>query len=251
MTQPNQQLVPVKKEAPTAPMDPPRQPEPDTLYTLLRLVVGGAVIGTDELIRRSKVWQQEISQAAADKMVIAPFSELERNRLRHTAIGLLFETPGVIGSGLAAVGQVSGAAVGLAGRILGPITHSRVVRPAKRRYDGLVAQGNAVVEGWIERGRSEELVSRALAEQAVAEIFDEVLDEVIAELAQKPEVRDLLQQQSVGMADEVLGEVRHRATSADAILERLSRAILRRSPRQEVVELSGQAQAPSGPVEKK
>jgi hypothetical protein len=245
MTTPNQQLVPVKEEAPVP------QPEMDTFYTLLRLLVGGAIVGTDELIRRSKAWQQEISQATADKMVIAPFADVERNRLRHMVIGLLFETPGTINSGISAVGQASEAATDWASKLLRPIVRNPLVRPAKRRYDKLVAQGNAVVGSWMERGRSEELVSRAMAEQAIAEIFDEVLDEVIAELAQKPEVRDLLQQQSIGVADEMMGEVRHRAASADAILERLARAMLRRSSREEVVELSGQAQSSPPATEKK
>jgi hypothetical protein len=71
--------------------------------------VGGAVIGADELLRRSRQRQAEIQQSVAHKMVITPYSELERNRRRHTLIGLLFETPEVMSRDWE-VGRASGAA---------------------------------------------------------------------------------------------------------------------------------------------
>lgn len=244
MTRPDNQLAPLK------PKTEANQPEQEPLYTLLRLLVGGAVIGADELLRRSKQWQEEINQVVVPKMVIAPISELERNHLRHTLLGLLFQTPEVVETGLSKAGQVSGAAAGLVGRVFSPLVNSRLVRPVKRRYDKLAAQGEAKVEQWANRGRAEEQVSRALAEQAITQLFDELLDEVIIQLAQKPEVRDLLQQQSVSMAGEVMGEVRQRTAGADAILERLARAMLRRTPREAIVELPTPATAPNGQVDK-
>jgi hypothetical protein len=47
-------------------------------------------------------------------------------------------------------------------------------------------------------------------------------------LAQKPEVRDLVTQQSVGMAQEVMNVVRQRTAVADTRWERRVRALLRR-----------------------
>jgi hypothetical protein len=230
MSKPSNQLVPVKRAA-----EPETKPE--ALVTLMRLLVGGAVIGVDELQRRSRQWHAEISQTAAHKMVIAPFAELERNRQRHTLIGLLFETPEAMSRRLAQVGHASGAAAGLVGKVSAPIVNSRLVRPLKRRFDNLMSRGESTVERWAERGRAEEQASRVLAEQAVTEIFDEVMAEVISQLAQKPEIRELLQQQSVSLAGEVIGEVRQRTAGADALLERLVRTMLRRSPHEAVVEL--------------
>jgi hypothetical protein len=231
MLKPSNQLTPVKKEA--------EQPETklDLLVTLRRLLVGGAVMGVDGLRRRSRQWQAEIQQSAPPKMVIAPFSELERNQWRHALIGLLFETPEMISDQLAKVGQASGAVTGVVGKMLGPIVNSRLASPAKRRYDKLVAQGESTLERWAERGRAEEQASRALTEQAITQLFDEVMDELMIHLAQKPELRDMLQQQSLSMAGEVMDEVRQRTAGADAILERLARAMLRRSPHEAVVEL--------------
>jgi hypothetical protein len=249
MHKPGNQLMPVKKDAQQTAGLP--ETKSDSLPTLMRLLVGGVVIGVDELQRRSRQWHTQISQAAAHKMVIAPFSELERNHQRHTLIGLLFETPEAMSRRLAKVGQASGAAAGLVGKVSGPIVNSRLVRPVKRRFDKLVSQGESTIERWAERGRVEEQVSRALAEQVVAELVDEVMAEVITLLAQKPEVRELLQQQSVSMAGEVIGEVRQRTASADALLERLARAMLRRSPHEAVVELPAPAAPSAGDMEKK
>jgi hypothetical protein len=249
MLKPSNQLAPVKQEAEQ--QAGPPETKPALLPTLMRLLVGGAVIGTDKLLNRSREWQAEIQQAAAHKMVIAPMSELERNQRRHTLIGLLFETPEVMSSGLAKVSHASGAAAGLVGKVFGPIVNSRLARPVKRRYDNMVTRAESTLDRWAERGRVEEQVSRALTEQAITQLFDEVLDEVIIQLAQKPELRDLLQQQSVSMAGEVMGEVRQRTANTDAILERLARAMLRRTPREAVVELPTPAAPSAGEMGKK
>src|SRR5688572_24114039 len=153
MFKPGKQPRPVKKEDEQTVRLP--ETKPDSLVTLMRMLVGGAVIGVDELRRRSKHWQAEIQQSAAPKMVIGPFSELEQNQRRHTLIGLLFETPEVISDGLAKVGQASGKATGLAGKLLGPIVNSRLARPVKRRYDKLVSHGESTLERWAERGQAE------------------------------------------------------------------------------------------------
>ena len=61
--------------------------------------------------------------------------------------------------------------------------------------------------------------------------YEDVVDDVLDYLAQKPEIRDLVQQQSVGMAAEVLGEVRERSSDVDGYIEARANAILRRSRR--------------------
>jgi hypothetical protein len=242
------QLTPVKKEV--EPMAGPPETTGELLRTFMRLLVGGAIIGTEELVRRARQRQAEIQQSAAPKMVIAPFSELEQNQQRHALIGLLFETPEAMSRGLARVGHASGTTAGLAGKMLGPLANSRLARPVKRRFDKMVAQGESIIERWAERGRVEEQVSRALAEQSMSGLVDEVVAEAM-HLAQKPEVRELPQQQSVSMAGEVIGEVRQRTASTDATLERLARTMLRRSPHEAVVELPTPAAPNAGDMEKK
>jgi hypothetical protein len=235
MLKPNDQPTPVPPEG--EPAAGPPEPIPDPLPTLTRLLVGGAVIGLDELLSRSGHLQTEISQAIAQKMAIGPHADLERNRRYLMVIGLLFETPEALSSGLSKVGQVTGSAAGAVGKVLGPIYNSRLARPIKKRCDNLLARGEATAERWTERGRGEEQVSRALTEQVVDELIQDIAIEVMTRLAQKPEVREMVQQQSVSLAGEVVGQVRQGTASTDAFLERLARALIRRAQHEAVIDL--------------
>ena len=130
--------------------------------------------------------------------------------------------------GLSTAGRVSNKATGFAARVINPIASSRLMRPVRQRTDRLIAQGQARVDRLLERGRAEEQAGRALARRATASGVDELLDY----LAHKPEIRDLVQQQSMGMADEMMGELRNRSIAADALAERIARTLLRRPQRE-------------------
>lgn len=80
---------------------------------------------------------------------------------------------------------------------------------------------------WVEVGRAEEARSRALARVA----FDKTVDQYIEYLTTNPEVQELVQTQSTGLANEVIEEVRERTVSADSLLEGMARSFLRRLPR--------------------
>ena len=82
-------------------------------------------------------------------------------------------------------------------------------------------------------------------ERAVASLFESrLLDQVVArllsgpelwrvvdEVARSPAVTEAIQHQSLGFADQVAGEVRDRTRTADAVVERTTRRLLRRRPR--------------------
>jgi len=70
--------------------------------------------------------------------------------------------------------------------------------------------------------RFDRLLDRVLA--------SEQLDRVVTQIAESDEVYDALRQQSQGMADEVTDELRSRTIAADALLERIARAVVRRRP---------------------
>jgi hypothetical protein len=95
------------------------------------------------------------------------------------------------------------------GAALQPILESPLAAPSRRQIDHLAARGQQEVQRWIERGRSEEQRSRAVASLA----FDETVDAFLEYLTQNPEVKDLVQSQSTGLANEVLEEARARAVS--------------------------------------
>jgi hypothetical protein len=54
------------------------------------------------------------------------------------------------------------------------------------------------------------------------------MDEFFAYLAQNPELRQVLEQQSVGLTNEAVGRLRQRSAEADRLIDRLAGAVLRR-----------------------
>jgi hypothetical protein len=83
------------------------------------------------------------------------------------------------------------------------------------------------VARWAALGRVEDEHSQALARFA----FDKTVDKYIEYLTTNPEVQELVQQQSTGLANEVIEEVRERTVSIDNLLEGMARSVLRRMPR--------------------
>lgn len=207
----------------------PDQAEPDleTLHTLMRLLIGSATEGSDELMRRLKAWQQEIEQTTANTLVISP-DETELARLRYAFIGFLFESPRAVMKGVSTVDRTARKATGFMSKLLGPVTNSRLMQPARNRYDKMAARGESILEQWIQTGRAEEQFSRLLVKRGTSNVIDEFL----GYMAENPEVRNLVQQQSLGMADEVMGQMRGRTALADNLVERLARSLLRLSPRE-------------------
>ena len=203
-----------------------RKARVEDLQTMLRVLVGGVMEGTDELMRRLKAAQAELESNTVTTTVDP--NETDLDRLRYALISTLIQTPELMWEGLTTAGQVSNKATNFVSKVVGPVASSRLMRPVRQRTDRLIARGQARVDRLLELGRAEEQAGRALARRATASGVDELLDY----LAHKPEIRDLVQQQSIGMADEMIGELRNRSTAADALAERIARAILRRPQRE-------------------
>jgi hypothetical protein len=210
-------------EAPAAADD---QPELEKLLLLMRLGIGGAAEGVDELLRQLKVQQQKLDRASAAGITTLPERETELERLGYALIGLLFETPGFVAHGLTAVGQTVHQASAQVSRLTGPLFNSRLLRPLQGRYQTMVAQGQARLERLARSGRLEEQTSRRLARETATELVDELL----AYLADKPEIRQLVRQQSAGLTQEVVGKLRQRTAAADERLAGLADGILQRAP---------------------
>jgi hypothetical protein len=140
---------------------------------------------------------------------------------------------------------------GLAKTAVGPtksIANSRFTGPLRRRLDRMADRGESQLLRWIERGHAEEPLSRNLARLGIQEITDEIINQ----LAQNEEVKELVQEQSKGLASEAVGQVRERTFSADTLVERIARAVTRRTPRLEppLADLSEFSQNPLLPSEK-
>ena len=205
--------------------DDDTQPNFDTLADLMRLLVGGTMEAADELSRRLKEHQNVLRQSQTSDISFNADDETELERLRYALIGLLFEMPQALTKSLAMVGQTTGKASSFISSVVSPVANSRLMRPIQRRYETVAVRREEMLERLMERGRSEELAGRLLARNASAEAMNELLDY----LAEKPEVRQLVQQQSVGLVAEVVEQFREHAAGADALVDRISGTILRRT----------------------
>src|SRR5262245_23476521 len=225
------------------------QPEPqtqalsdyETLILVMRVLIGGALEGADELARRLKERQQEFNQNRTTSVTILTDDESELARLRFALIGLLFQASDQMVDRMASAQQTGRKAVGMADKVVGSILNSRLMRPLQRRGEKLKAEGEWLVDNLIKRGRVEEQAGRLLAREASVGVIDEVL----AFMAEKPEIRELIQQQSVGMASEVVGQFRRRTADADKLIDRLAGAILRRSDQTAPAESTLRLEAPA------
>ena len=217
--------------------------EAQHLRSLTRLLVGGALVGWDELIARLETWDEgatfqaidqdgdwydpsaeDYARVGADYRPPYPQSS-NVETLRFALIGLLFETQSRLVDGSQAAFRLTKRTTG---PVLSPIMtwmgRSRLLRPARNRFNRLVDRGENEVNRWVERGRTEETRSRNLALTAAEETFGESM----GTLASAPELQELIRKQSAGLTQDVVDEVRSRTVTADLILERAARGILGR-----------------------
>jgi hypothetical protein len=101
------------------------------------------------------------------------------------------------------------------------------INPTQKQIDYLVDRGQSEIDRWVTRGQEEEINSRQLAQQATTS----TVDQSINYMAQNPALEELIQQQSVSLAQQILALVRSIAVSADYFFEGLTRYAFRRKPR--------------------
>jgi len=156
----------------------PKKTEPFPT-ALLRVVLGGAVEGSDRLL---------------DRLGRSPgvTEDPEQARVRHALLGLLFDVYGAAARGASLAGDVTATAGRIGWAILGPITRSPLLRP-------LVGPPQALIERWVRIGRDEERRSRFLAR----ELAGAPVDEIVRYLRENPETAALVQQQ----AETLLGQL--------------------------------------------
>ncbi|GIK54403.1 MAG: hypothetical protein HND44_04465 [Chloroflexi bacterium] len=176
----------------------------DALESLVRLLVGGSIEAPAELVSRLKQWETQVAEAGnTGKLAPVPAAT---DQLRYALVGLAFAATDQARTGASRFGRLMNASAGRLLRAARPVTNSQMMQPVHRRYESLVTQGETAVTQRIERGRAEEPRSRLVACEAV----NLTIDEVIQHLAENPEVRGLVTQQTAGIADEIVGGVRGR-----------------------------------------
>jgi hypothetical protein len=225
-----------------APDRPPAPVEPfDALRSTTRLLVGLALVGSDELLKRLQMLERDFDALPPDPEELAarirtsPTGQHIPDDVRHALIGLAFElqdqvrvqTPRLLAAADQIISDVTRPAQSILSHI--PIIGS-LSKSLGLQYDAMQKRGADRLQRWIAIGQREEARSRVLADQT----FTRIVDDVIDYLADKPEVQNLIAGQTTGLAGEVLNEVRERTVSGDSFLEGIVRAVLRKSPRAEL-----------------
>lgn len=201
------------------------------LASLTRLTIGGVLAGYDGLTKRLLVWEKEIdlkeAQDAQDgyRDEKSPGAkESSTDQLRYAAIGMIFNAGEALDDSLENVNQLSALAGNLLESVITPVYSSSFFSPLRKRVDRLAEHGQSLVEDWVERGREEEMRSRALASTALVK----QVDSSIEYLTSNDEVQELVKSQSVGLVGEIVEETRERTVSADNYLEAWARTMLRK-----------------------
>lgn len=208
-------------------------PRTGTLRMMMRLVLGGAVIGREELKRRFQEKQSEIFVSAATLNRETPI-ESEADRARYAAIGAMATTSDNLRRRITAFGRASNRAFGRLTRTLEPITNSRLLSPFRRRYQRYADHGDKVVSEWIAAGRKEEYISRQLVHDTTIEAIEETLDY----LAESPEMDELVQQQSGDFIEDMIEDVQEGASNTSLILTNWFTSTVLRRPRQKTASSS-------------
>jgi hypothetical protein len=202
--------------------------------TLLRLAVGGTALGVQELLSRAQKWEEQVmyNPHRASSMPV----ETPEVRTRYALIGLLF----------LATRSTRDAAVGFANyserqasslyRTINDFSRTPLIgllaSPLKVGVDAVLRTRDRELERWIRIGRLEERDGRRIAALGTEELIKEVVDAISKNPTIKNSISDLVQQQSLDLAGEMVDDVRQSSINADDRIEGFIWRLLGRAPRQ-------------------
>ncbi len=170
--------VPVDDPEPAAPLmslaDMPDQRAAfDAPGAIARLVAGLVIEGVSELNGILQAWEADNPPGQRVARLMDEMSSAER--IRYASLGLTVEATQRTRSVLDRLGQRALKTGERWQRVIRPIADNPIMRPARQRYEDLVARGEETVQRWIETGRFEEAHGRAMARSTTSEIIDRVV----------------------------------------------------------------------------
>ncbi|MFO7661415.1 MAG: hypothetical protein R6X18_02355 [Chloroflexota bacterium] len=209
----------------------PADPEFDAYLAVVKLLIGGTIEGTAELIRRLERIEAELRANGFDPDKPGDI-ESAGDVARYMLVGMTLSVSDGVRRQVIKLAEASDVFWRLTGSAVDPIVENRFtgifLRPFDRAFNRFVQRGQVRVNDWVELGRRNEPAARIQARQLTLEI----IDDFISHLSENEELAQLVQEQSVGLATEAVDEFRTRTVSADAVAEDIVRRILRRPPRQ-------------------
>lgn len=220
------ELVPSTIDGETLPLRAePTEHEFDSVDAVTRLLLGGAADLSDLFLQLLEDWQANIVER--ETATIVEEEEDIGDILRYLMIGLAFQSQRQVRSTTKTVGSWLLGAADTTLSITRPVRHSWLFSPARRVTDAVSGRLEDSIAELVRTGRSEEFVGRLMAETALQESVDWVMDYI----AHNPEIRDLVQQQALGFTEEITVGVRARSVSADNLLDGLLRKLFGRTAR--------------------
>jgi hypothetical protein len=250
--------------------NPPTSPEPspelnaepiagafDPIRSLTRLGLGTATFAIDKLMTNLKVWESDVEarldQERPDVVVIEDADdELDEDddeeggdapkglprdpeQIRLAMIGAIFDAQRRVRQRASGVGSAATHAMRGASMILSIFGVMEAVDTAGRRLTPFLQMSDEQFRRLVDLGREEDrhasmLLHTAFKETSEASI-DDIGGQVIGQLADSPEIRDLIRSQSTGMAEDAIGDVRVMAAGADDRVGNVAKSIFRRGGR--------------------
>jgi hypothetical protein len=194
------------------------------LKATMRLAVGSALNGGDAYIQRLRQIQAE-QVPVKPETIIVDEDETFQDQLKYALIGILFETPDLIQRGLMTVEQASSKVYSLFSKILSPFTNSRIFSPVKSGFDTAAGRGEKVIDRLIMKGRVEEQNSRQIVQQ---KNVDDLVNDFLEYIVLRTEIRQLIEEEGIGMAGGMVDEFRDESATVDTILEQKLKSIFRK-----------------------
>jgi len=172
----------------------PHKQDPDlaAYHSLVRMVVGSILVGSDELLTRTRAWEDE--HPIKDMLQGPRKPESDLVLLRHLIVGSLFHAPELLSGPLLSIADTTDKALNIASSLVGPVFRFPVFRPAKKRWQAYWDKVESVVAYWVETGRQEEPYSKAMAQ----DLIPQIIDDVVLSLSENEAIQTLIQIQ-VGM----------------------------------------------------
>ncbi len=189
----------------------PHEKDPDlaAYHSLVRMVVGSILFGSEELLTRTRLW--ELEHPITDMKRGPREAESDLVLLRHLIVGAMFHGPQMLSRPILSIAETTDRALNLIGSLAGPFMRIPVFRPARKRWRAYQSRVQAVVSYWVETGRQEEPYSKVMAQALIPDI----IDDVILSLSKNQAIQTLIQVQ-VGM---YLGHVIENPIEMDELVQ--------------------------------
>ncbi len=200
---------------------------------LYRFLVGILVFGSDELMQRVRETQQDIDETfPAYAKTGADLSDASTAELlRYLTVGLLGRGQRKIASGVRSGLQASLSTTSWVLGKLDRLTDNPLARPVRNPIESRLKSWGQEAGVVIREGHQEEVTGRLLAQETIGEITDDMIDWI----SQNPElmraIKELIGQQSVGIAGTMMDNARQVTVVSDDAVEGVVRKFLRRTPR--------------------